>query len=52
LYEVLLKDYLEDLRVDNDKMDLQELELGGIDWIDMAQDRKMWRTLVTAVMKF
>ena len=25
---------------------------GGIDWIDLAQDRDNWRALVTAVMKF
>jgi hypothetical protein len=23
---------------------------GGMDWIDMAQDRYMWRALVSAVM--
>jgi len=51
VYEVLVKDHLEDLRVDNDEMDLQEFEWGGIDWIDLAQDRERWRTLVTAVMK-
>jgi hypothetical protein len=28
------------------KMDFQE----GIDWIDLAQDRDRWRTLVNAVM--
>jgi len=35
---------------DNIKMDLQEVGCGGIDWIDLAQDRDRWRTLVTAVM--
>jgi hypothetical protein len=24
---------------DNIKMDLQEMELGGMDWIELAQDR-------------
>jgi len=23
---------------------------GGMDWIDMAQDRERWRTLINAVM--
>ena len=34
---------------DDMKVDLQELGLGGIDWIDLAQDREKWRTLVNAV---
>jgi hypothetical protein len=32
--------------VDNIKMHLTELEWGGVNWIDMAQDRDQWRTLV------
>ena len=36
-------------REDNIKMDLQEVGW-GIDWIDLAQDRDRWRTLVNAVM--
>jgi hypothetical protein len=35
---------------DNIKMDLQEVGCGGIDWIDLAQDKDRPRTLVNAVM--
>jgi hypothetical protein len=31
-------------------MDLQEIGWGGMDWIDMAQDRDRWRAVVSAVM--
>jgi len=35
---------------DNIKMDLQEVGWGCMNWIDLAQDRDKWRTLVNAVM--
>ena len=37
---------------DNVKMDLQELEFGGMDWIDLAQDTDRWRALMNPVMNF
>jgi len=36
--------------VDNIRMDLQEVGLGYVDWIGLAQDRDRWRKLVSAVM--
>jgi hypothetical protein len=36
---------------DNIKMDLQEMGCGGMDWIELAQNRDRWWTLVNAVMK-
>jgi hypothetical protein len=35
---------------DNIIMDLHEVECRGMDWIDLAQDREMWRALVIAIM--
>ena len=32
-------------------MYLQDVECGGMDWIDLAQDSDRWRALVSAVMK-
>jgi hypothetical protein len=31
-------------------MDLREIGWGGVDWIDLAQDRDQWRALVNMVM--
>jgi hypothetical protein len=36
--------------VDNTKMNLGEIGLGGVNWIDLDQDRDKWRALVNAVM--
>ena len=33
------------------KMDLQEVGRGGMDWINLAQNRDRWQALVNAVMK-
>jgi hypothetical protein len=37
---------------DNIKMDGPEVGWGGMDWIDLAQDRNRWRALVNAVLTF
>jgi len=37
---------------DNIKMDLQEVEGGRGDWMELAQDRDRWRALVGTVKNF
>jgi hypothetical protein len=31
-------------------MDLREIGLGGVDWVDLAQDRDLWEAFVNTVM--
>jgi hypothetical protein len=35
---------------DNIKMDLKKVGCGGMDWIELAQDRDRWWALMNAVM--
>jgi hypothetical protein len=37
---------------DNIKMDLREVGWGGMDWINLTQDREKWQVLVNAAMIF
>jgi hypothetical protein len=36
--------------VDNIKIDLREIGWGGMDWIDLSQDRDQWRARVSMLM--
>ena len=35
---------------DNIKMDLQEVGCGGVDWIELAEDRDWWQGRINLVM--
>jgi hypothetical protein len=35
--------------VDNIKIDLIETGWGGVDWVDLSQDRDQWRAVVNTV---
>ena len=35
---------------DNIKMDLQEVECGSVDWVELAEDKVRWLALLNAVM--
>jgi hypothetical protein len=37
-------------REDSINVDLQKVGSGGMDWIELAQDRDRWRVLMNAVM--
>jgi hypothetical protein len=37
-------------RENNIKMDLREIGWGGMDWIDLAQDRGQWGALVNTIL--
>jgi hypothetical protein len=36
--------------VDNIEMHLTEMEWGGMDWTDLAQDRDQWMALVNVII--
>jgi hypothetical protein len=36
----------------NMKTDIQKVELGGMDWVALSQDRESWWSLVNAALNF
>jgi hypothetical protein len=38
--------------VNNIKMDLRVTGCGGMDWIDLTQDREQWKALVNTAINF
>jgi hypothetical protein len=36
----------------NNKIYLREVGCGGVDWMELAEDRDRWQALVNAVMNF
>jgi hypothetical protein len=39
-------------KIRSNRMDLQEVGWGGMDWIGLAQDTDRWRAIVNTVMNF
>jgi hypothetical protein len=35
---------------DHIKMDIREIGMGGMDWIDLVQDRDQWRAVVKRIL--
>jgi hypothetical protein len=46
----LERDHWGDPGIDNIKMDPLEVGCRGMDWIELAEDRDRWQTLVNVVM--
>jgi hypothetical protein len=53
-YYTVIHDIRQEMYVslDNIKVELRKIEWGGMDWIDLAQDRDQCRTLVKTVVIF